>query len=542
MRNRFYRNMAVLMTAAMMAGSLAAAPVLADSQTESAASAEASPEDQAAADKVAALIDKIYVQERTDTTDADCEAAKKAWDALTDTQKALVEGENASPEYFGRDTGDASKDDPLNEDNIGENELLVVSFGTSFNDSRTADIGGIEKALQAAYPDWSVRRAFTAQIIINHIEARDNEKIDNMDQALDRAVKNGVKNLVVQPTHLMHGAEYDELTAAVDEYKDKFASVKVAEPLLGEVGSDTKTVNADKEAVAKDITATAVKTAGYDSLDAAAEDGTAFVFMGHGTSHEANITYDQMQTEMGELGYKNVFIGTVEGKPADTACEAVIGKVKDAGYTKVILRPLMVVAGDHANNDMAGDDSDSWKSQFNASGAFTSVDSQIAGLGEIPEVQQIYVAHTGAVINGTDSSAAGSVAEAAADSAALEDGQYVVDFTTDNAMFHVNEANDGKALLTVKDGQMTVQKKYTALMSRFRLSVRTLIWLSSARRENGTTTRFLSLIRRLRQLIRSRNCPALRLTQHPPLRSPDGRGNRRGGRRRPPRFTDSIVS
>ena len=158
MRNRFYRNMAVLMTAAMMAGSLAAAPVLADSQTESAASAEASPEDQAAADKVAALIDKIYVQERTDTTDADCEAAKKAWDALTDTQKALVEGENASPEYFGRDTGDASKDDPLNEDNIGENELLVVSFGTSFNDSRTADIGGIEKALQAAYPDWSVRR------------------------------------------------------------------------------------------------------------------------------------------------------------------------------------------------------------------------------------------------------------------------------------------------------------------------------------------------------------------------------------------------
>lgn len=456
MRNRFYRNMAVLMTAAMMAGSLAAAPVLADSQTESAASAEASPEDQAAADKVAALIDKIYVQERTDTTDADCEAAKKAWDALTDTQKALVEGENASPEYFGRDTGDASKDDPLNEDNIGENELLVVSFGTSFNDSRTADIGGIEKALQAAYPDWSVRRAFTAQIIINHIEARDNEKIDNMDQALDRAVKNGVKNLVVQPTHLMHGAEYDELTAAVDEYKDKFASVKVAEPLLGEVGSDTKTVNADKEAVAKDITATAVKTAGYDSLDAAAEDGTAFVFMGHGTSHEANITYDQMQSEMDELGYKNVFIGTVEGKPADTACEAVIGKVKDAGYTKVILRPLMVVAGDHANNDMAGDDSDYWKSQFNASGAFTSVDSQIAGLGEIPEVQQIYVAHTGAVINGTDSSAAGSVAEAAADSAALEDGQYVVDFTTDNAMFHVNEANDGKALLTVKDGQMTV--------------------------------------------------------------------------------------
>ena len=167
--------------------------------------------DQVAADKVAKLIDDIYVQERTDKTDEQCKEAKEAWDALTDAQKELVEGENADPDYFGRDTGDASKDDPLNQDEIGENELLVVSFGTSFNDSRAKDIGGIEKALQAANPDWSVRRAFTAQIIINHVQARDDEKIDNMEQALERAVDNGVKNLVVQPTHLMHGAEYDEL-------------------------------------------------------------------------------------------------------------------------------------------------------------------------------------------------------------------------------------------------------------------------------------------------------------------------------------------
>ena len=142
--------------------------------------AEASDDDQAAADKVAALIDKIYVQERNDTTDEDCKAAKEAWDALTDAQKELVEGEEASPEYFGRDTGDASKDDPRNQDEIGENELLVVSFGTSFNDSRAQDIKGIEDALAAAYPDWSVRRAFTAQIIINHVEARDDEAIDNI--------------------------------------------------------------------------------------------------------------------------------------------------------------------------------------------------------------------------------------------------------------------------------------------------------------------------------------------------------------------------
>ena len=368
--------------------------------TSSAKTEETSEDsDQEAADKVAKLIDDIYVQERTDKTDEQCKAAKEAWDKLTDAQKELVEGENADPDYFGRDTGDASKDDPLNEDNIGENEILVVSFCTSFNDSRAEDIGGVEKALQAAYPDWSVRRAFTAQIIINHVQARDDEKIDNMDQALERAVDNGVKNLVVQPTHLMHGAEYDELTEAVENYKDKFESVKIAEPLLGEVGADETAINEDKAAVAEAITAEAVKTAGFDSLDAAKEEGTAFVFMGHGTSHTAKISYSQMQTQMEQLGYENVFIGTVEGEPEDTACEAVIEKLKNAGYKKVILRPLMVVAGDHANNDMAGDDDDSWKSQFEASGVFDSIDTQIAGLGEIDAIQQLYVAHTQAAID-----------------------------------------------------------------------------------------------------------------------------------------------
>ena len=196
------------------------------------------------------------------------------------------------------------------------------------------DIGGIEKALQKAYPDWSVRRAFTAQIIINHVQARDGEKIDNMDQALQRAVDNGVKNLIVQPTHLMHGAEYDELSEAVASYSDKFESVSIAEPLLGEVGSADDSVNSDKEAVAKAVTAEAVKTAGYESLDAAKEDGTAFVFMGHGTSHTAKISYSQMQNQMNVLGYDNVFIGTVEGEPEDTACEAVIEKIQEAGYKK----------------------------------------------------------------------------------------------------------------------------------------------------------------------------------------------------------------
>ncbi len=354
--------------------------------------------DQAAADEVAALIDAIYVQKRTENTDKQCAQAKAAWDALTDAQKELVEGEEADPDYFGRDTGDASKDDPRNQDDIGENEILVVSFGTSFNDSRVADIKGIEDAIQAANPDWSVRRAFTAQIIINHVQARDGEFIDNMDQAMERAVSNGVKNLIVQPTHLMHGAEYDELMESVEAYQDQFETVKVAEPLLGEVGADATVINADKETVAKALTQAAVEDAGYDSPDSAKEDGIAFVFMGHGTSHAAKVSYSQMQSQMEVLGYGNVFIGTVEGEPEETSCEAVIDAVAQAGYKKVILRPLMVVAGDHANNDMAGEEEDSWLSMFKASGNFDSVDAQIVGLGSIEDIQKLYIEHTAKVL------------------------------------------------------------------------------------------------------------------------------------------------
>ena len=239
-----------------------------------------------------------------------------------------------------------------------------------------------------------------------------------MQQALDRAVENGVKNLVVQPTHLMHGAEYDEMTEAINGYKDKFESVAIAEPMLGEVGDDATVINDDKKAVAQAITDTACKEAGFDSMDAAAEAGTAFVFMGHGTSHTANVTYDQMQTQMENLGLKNAFIGTVEGKPEDTACDKVIEKVKEAGYKNVVLRPLMVVAGDHANNDMAGDEEDSWKSQFVASGNFDKVDCQIEGLGRIEAVEKLYVEHTKAAIDSLGSTEESADSDAAADTEA----------------------------------------------------------------------------------------------------------------------------
>lgn len=440
-----------LMVCAMAVATLTGCGSSQKTATEQTKSDTTQVSDQEAADKVAALIDAIYVQERTEDTDAQCEEAKEAWDTLTDTQKELVAGEYADPDYFGRDTGDASADDSLNTDNIGENELLVVSFGTSFNDSRATDIGGVEKALQNANPDWSVRRAFTAQIIINHVQARDGEKIDNMEQGLERAVANGVKNLVIQPTHLMHGAEYDELTEAVASYQDKFESVKIAEPLLGEVGKDATAINEDKAALAEAIANEAVAIAGYDSLDAVKDDGVAFVFMGHGTSHTASVTYNQMQTQMEQSGYENIFVGTVEGEPEDTACEVVIEKVKEAGYKKVILRPLMVVAGDHANNDMAGEDADSWKSQFEASKEFDSIETQIEGLGRIEEIQNIYVAHTKAAIA---SDAVLTSSESV--NVALEDGTYHADFDTDSGMFHVNEANENKGVLTIENGKMTI--------------------------------------------------------------------------------------
>ncbi len=422
-----------------------------------ASSSERTEPSQEAADHVADLIDGIYIQNYREDTDQNCKEAREAWEALTDEEKELVQGENATPDYFGRDTGDASLDDPLNENSIGQNEILVVSFGTSFNDSRVEDIKGVEDAIAAAYPDWSVRRAFTSQIIINHILARDDESIDNVGQAIARAVNNGVKNLVVQPTHLITGSEYNELMEMVASKEDQFDSLSVAEPLLGEVGDSADAVNADKETVAKAVTAAAAQTAGYQDVAEAEKDGTAFVLLGHGSSHTAKITYTQMQAQMKDLGYDNVFIGTVDGEPEETALETVLENVEKSGYKKVVLRPLMVVAGDHANNDMAGDDPDSWQSKFEASGKFDSVECQIEGLGRIPEVQELYIAHTEAAIeNPTSSEDPKEAAAATTSDGTLADGTYTADFNTDSDMFHVNEANDGKGTLTVKDGKMTI--------------------------------------------------------------------------------------
>ena len=403
--------------------------------------------------EVSDLIDAIYVQQRTDETDELCAKAKEAWDALTEEQKQLVSGENADYDYFGRDTGDASLDDPLNADDIGEIEILVVSFGTSFNDSRTNDIGGIEKAIQKAFPTLSVRRAFTSQIIINHVQARDGIKIDNVDQALERAVNNKVKTLIVQPTHLMHGAEYDELTETLGKYADKYEQVIVSEPLLGEHADDEKVVNKDKEIVAKSVLDAAIEDAGFESIDKSIEESTAFVFLGHGTSHKAKVTYSQMVNTFKDLGYPNAFVGTVEGEPEETSIDEVISAVADAGFKNVILRPLMVVAGDHANNDMAGDDEDSWKSIFESKGVFNSVECQIEGLGSIEELQNLYVSH----INDALEKDPIVIEDKSDNKTALEDGIYSAKFETDSGMFKINETKEGRGILTVKDGKMTME-------------------------------------------------------------------------------------
>ena len=343
------------------------------------------------------LTSAIYYQERTEGTDVLCEAAGRGWNSLTDAEKKEVTGfayyleedeEKGGYEYFAEDTGDASKDNPLNQDKIGSYEILVGSFGTSYNDNRVATIGAIEKAIQKAVPNFSVRRGFTAQIIINHIQARDNEKIDNVEQAVERAIKNKVQVLVVQPTTLMSGAEFDELKETVQKYESKFKQVIYSAPIC-----DT---DADRAAVCEAVYKDAAVKAGFETADAAkASKDTAFVFMGHGTSHSAKQLYTQLQEKMTEQGAGNAFIGTVEGNPESTSMEAVVEAVKKAGYKKVVLRPMMVVAGDHANNDMAGEE-DSWAAAFKTAGF--EVSSQIIGLGELKEVQDIVVAHAKAAV------------------------------------------------------------------------------------------------------------------------------------------------
>jgi sirohydrochlorin cobaltochelatase len=332
------------------------------------------------------------------STSSGTEDTEAATQAAAEKTEAAVEEEEKEDALA---TGDLSKDDPLNQDDIGEKEILVVSFGTSFNDSRVATIGGIEKAIAKANPDWAVRRAFTAQIVIDHIKdyanmltddqkkelgLSDDEIVaittnDDVDTALKRAVNNGVKELVVAPTHLMSGNEYDELVKTLDSYLNKFDKVEISKPLL--------TSDADKEAVAKELIDI---TKEYDDGE------TAIVFMGHGTDHKSNSVYTEMEEVLRANGGDNYFVGVVhDGAKPDV--DDVIAAVKEKGdYKKVVLRDMMVVAGDHANNDMSDpDDPDSWYSKFKDAGY--DVTTVIEGLGQVPAIQKIYVDHVAEAVD-----------------------------------------------------------------------------------------------------------------------------------------------
>ena len=306
---------------------------------------------------------------------ASSSAASESQPAESTSESASAEPEEEDEENY--ETGDAALDNPRNQDEIGEKELLVVSFGTSFNDSRRLTIGAVEGALEKAFPEYAVRRGFTSQIIIDHVAKRDGEIIDNMQEALDRAVDNGVKTLVVQPTHLMNGLEYEEMSKAIAQYSDAFEQISIGQPLL--------TSDEDFQAVAKAITEA---TADYDDGE------TAIVFMGHGTEAESNGVYAKMQQVLTDGGYDHYYVGTVEATPS---VEDVLAAVKQGSYKRVVLRPLMVVAGDHANNDMAGDEEGSWKTTFEQAGY--EVVCEVEGLGALEAVQQLYVEHAQAAVD-----------------------------------------------------------------------------------------------------------------------------------------------
>lgn len=341
-------------------------------------------------------------------------------------------------------TGDASKDDPRNQDCTKENELLVVSFGTSFNDNRVATIKAIEDDMEKAFPDYDVRRGFTANIIIEHVYRRDGEQIDDVKEALDRAVRSGVKNLLVQPTHLMNGFEYGDLRNLLEKkYAGQFESVKIGAPLLTSDDDFAKVARAMVDA----------------TKDAVKDDGTAVCWMGHGTSADSHGIYAKMQQVLKDAGNVNHFIGTVEAAPL---AEDVVKMVKEAGYEKVILRPMMIVAGDHANNDMADEnDAGSWYSVFTAAG-LEVVECQINGLGEIKAIRDLLAEHAKAAVDLKDADIVSQPnpenpdneeeEPAKEEPKALADGVYTIEVECEQSMFKIDSCE-----LTVKDGKMTAR-------------------------------------------------------------------------------------
>ncbi len=298
--------------------------------------------------------------------------------------------------------------------------MLVVSFGTSYNESRDLTIGAIEKELQKAYPEYEIRRAFTSQIIIDILKERENLVIDNVTEAMDRLIADGIKEVVVQPTHVMPGFEYDDVVKEITKYADKFDSLKLGSPML--------VTDADYDAVVAELVA---QTAEYN------KEGTVIVWMGHGTEHKANATYAALQKKMTEAGHTNHIIGTVEATPS---LDDVLAAVKKANAKKVVLLPLMIVAGDHANNDMAGDEEDSWKTAFEKAGY--EVECVLKGMGQYEGIRNLIIKHASEAV----------AVKAPVMANQLKDGTYEIKVDSSSSMFKIT-----KCVLTVKDGKMTAE-------------------------------------------------------------------------------------
>lgn len=261
-------------------------------------------------------------------------------------------------------------------DIMDDKVILVVSFGTSYNNNRSLTIGAIEKDIEINFPDYDVRRAFTSQMVINILKKRDDLEIDNVKEALERALNDGVKSIIIQPTHIMDGTEYHyKILDELEDFKDKFDSLVVANPLL--ITDD------DFEDLISSMT-----------KDDCSNDETAICFMGHGTPAKSNIVYTKLQNKLNEKGFNHYYIGTVEAEPT---FDDVLAMIKKGNYNKIILKPLMVVAGDHAQNDMAGDGEDSWKSMFLDNGY--DVECIVEGLAQSQDIRDVYIKHINAAID-----------------------------------------------------------------------------------------------------------------------------------------------
>ncbi len=254
--------------------------------------------------------------------------------------------------------------------NLHKKAILVVSFGTSYNDTREKTIGAIERKIADNYPDYTVRRAFTSRIIIDILKNRDGIYIDNVTQALKKLYDDGFEYVVIQPTHVMNGFEYDELMADARKCQNDFKKMSFGKPLLTSSGDYAEAV----EAIVSEI----------GNIDP----DTAAVFMGHGTEHYADSAYAALDYRFKAMGYDNFFVGTVEGYPD---IHEVTAFIKKGGYKKAVLYPFMIVAGDHANNDMAGNDGDSWKNVLENAGC--AVKCNIRGLGEYEGIQDMFLEH-----------------------------------------------------------------------------------------------------------------------------------------------------